>query len=112
MFAVNLDKLNVSEAELKAYIYQQLNDIESYWGELPIEIKMTSSGDEYIVKMSVSHELGHIESQGQSESIFDALSKAKEALVHCMADLQDSIEPEARDEQIQSILSNKKEPVH
>lgn len=112
MFAVNLDKLNVSEAELKAYIYQQLNDIESHLGEIPIAVKMTSSGAEYIAKMSVSHEMGDVESEGRSDNIFDALSKAKEALVHCIADMVDSAEPEVRDNKIRSILSTKKEPVH
>lgn len=112
MFAVNLDKLNVSEAELKAYIYQQLHDIESHLGEIPIGIKMTSSGNDFVVKMSASLEMGDIEAQGTGEDIFGALSKAKEALVHCIAEMNDSMEPDVRDDKINTILTQKKEPLH
>lgn len=112
MFSLNLDKLNVNEAELKAYIYQQLNDIEAFLGPQPISIKMTSSGKDFIAKMSVSHELGEINAEGTGDTVYAALSKAKEAVIQVLAEMNDSVEPEVRETKIQSILTQKKAALH
>lgn len=109
MFAMNLDKLKVNEAELKAYIYQQLNDLQPYVGEIPVAIKMMYANDKFVVKILASHEAGEIEAQGLDENVFSAISSAKYALIKSLSAIDEVLteddEPH-RDMQIQSILTN------
>jgi ribosome-associated translation inhibitor RaiA len=110
MFAMNLGKLNVNEAELKAYIYQQLNDIQPYVGEAPVAIKMTYTNEnEFFVKILANHEIGEIEAQGSHADVYSAISQAKQALIRSFSALDDEVESEEidqRDAEIQSIINN------
>ena len=116
MFAVNLGKLNINEAELKAYIYQQLNDIQPYVGEAPIAIKMTYTDDEeFLVKIMADHEVGEIEAQGSHTDVYSAIQQAKTALIRSFSAIDDEVETEAhekRDEEIQSIIKSNKNYIH
>ena len=116
MFAMNLGKLNVNEAELKAYIYQQLNDIQPYVGEAPVAIKMTYTPEnEFSVKILASHEVGDIEAQGTNEDVYSAISQAKDALIRSFSALDDEFETEGdvdRDAEIRSIMSHQKTYIH
>ncbi|MCB9072815.1 MAG: hypothetical protein H6623_04270 [Bdellovibrionaceae bacterium] len=92
MFAMNLDKLNINEAELKAYIYQQLNDMEPYVGGVPVTIKMAYTKDgEFIVKMHASHDVGDIEAESSGTDIFRAISEAKHALIRSVTSLDNAL---------------------
>jgi len=110
MFAMNLGNLNVNEAELKAYIYQQLNDIQPYVGEAPVAIKMTYTADkEFLVKILANHEVGDIEAQGSNSDVYSAISEAKDALIKSFSALDDEFETEegnSREAEIQAIISN------
>ena len=116
MFSMNLGKLNVNEAELKAYIYQQLNAIQPYVGEAPVAIKMTYTPDkEFFVKILANHEVGDIEAQGSHEDVYLAISQARDALIKSFSTLDDEVEnenEEQREAEIQSIIKNKKDYVH
>lgn len=95
MFALNLGQLNINEAELKAYIYQQLNDMHPYVGDSPISIKMAYTADEkFVVKMVFDHEAGAIEAQSTGNDIFNAISNAKSALIRSVHSLDSAMEPE------------------
>lgn len=117
MFSMNLGQLDVNEAELKAYIYQQLNDIQPYVGEAAVAIKMSYTSDkEFFVKMSAAHEVGDIEAQGSHEDVYLAISQAKAALIRNLSAVEDEIEAEEgtghRDVEIQTILANQKNYIH
>ena len=117
MFAMNLGKLNVNEAELKAYIYQQLNDIQPYVGEAPVAIKMTYTNDnEFFVKILANHEVGDIEAQGMNADVYSAIQEAKTALIRSFSALDDELESEdgdQRDVEIQNIInSSNKNNIH
>jgi ribosome-associated translation inhibitor RaiA len=112
MFAMNLNKLNVNEAELKAFIYQQLNDIQPFVGESEVGIKMTYTPDnQFLVRMQASHEAGDVEVEGAHEDVYAALSKAKHALIRTFASLDNTeseeSDEEQRDVEIKSVLSKK-----
>ena len=81
MFAMNLNKLNVNEAELKAFIYQQLNDIQPFVGEAEVGIKMSFSDNQFLVRMQATVDTGSVEVEGTNENVYSALSEAKHALI-------------------------------
>lgn len=117
MFTMNLGKLNVNEAELKAYIYQQLNDIQPYVGEAPVAIKMSYTPDKaFLVKIQATHEIGEIEAQGTHEDVYSALSEAKNALIKSFSAIDDAIDAEEgesqRDIELQTLLTNTKKYLH
>lgn len=88
MFAMNLNKLNVNEAELKAFIYQQLNDIQPFVGEAEVGIKMTYSDNQFLVRMQATADNGSVEVEGTNENVFTALSQAKHALIRTFTTLE------------------------
>lgn len=110
MFAMNLNKLNVNEAELKAFIYQQLNEIQPFVGESEVGIRMTYTDDnQFLVRMQASHEAGDVEVEGSHEDVYSALSQAKQALIRTFSSL-DNQEDESEDlrvSEIQSALAKK-----
>lgn len=98
MFALNLGQLNINEAELKAYIYQQLNDIQPYIGNATVAIKMAyTEEDQFIVKMIFNHHAGAIEAESSEPDIFNAISKAKTTLIKNMHSLNRALEDEGAD---------------
>lgn len=118
MFSMNLSKLKVNEGELKAFIYQQLHDLEPYVGEGSVSIKMSYTKDEqFAVKILASHEVGSIEAEGTNKDVFTALSSAKDAMIkflisHDMEDDEEDTANTEREEAIQSIISGKPNKVH
>ncbi len=114
MFAMNLGKLNINEAELKAYIYQQLNDIQPYIGDDPVAIKMalTESG-EFVVKMQYQHDGGEVATETTGEDIFSAISKAKTAFIRSLASLENAFEMEHEDDYRASVTTHvEKKTIH
>ncbi len=112
MFAMNLNKLNVNEAELKAFIYQQLNEIQPFVGESEVGIKMTYTPEnQFLVRMQASHEAGDVEVEGTNEDVYSALSQAKHALIRTFSSLDNTESEEETDEkrdvEIQSVLTKK-----
>ena len=113
MFAMNLNKLNVNEAELKAFIYQQLNDIQPFVGDCEVGIKMTYTPEHlFLVRMQASHEAGDVEVEGTNENVFTALSEAKHALIRTFSTLDTTAEAEdgddeERDVEIKQMLTKK-----
>lgn len=90
MFAMNLGKLNINEAELKAFIYQQINDMQPYIGDGTIAIKMAyTDAGRFIVKVISENDAGAIEAESVGEDLFNAISQAKVAFIKHMS----SIEP-------------------
>jgi ribosome-associated translation inhibitor RaiA len=111
MFSVNLSKLKVNEAELKAYIYQQLEAIQPYAGDAALSIKMSYDEKKHFqVKILASHEIGDIEAEGHDEDVYSALANAKDALIKSLSSL-DFIEeeefPTERNQEIADILAGK-----
>ena len=118
MFSMNLNKLKVNEAELKAYIYQQLADIEPFVGGHPVSIKMSyNEEDMFEVKINASNEAGEIEVLGVDNDVYSALSNAKYELLKNLhtfnvVDDEDSDEPAEREEQISNILAGSRNNIH
>lgn len=114
MFAMNLGKLNINEAELKAYIYQQLNDIQPYIGDAPVAIKMAyTENGEYIVKMQYVHDGGEIEAESSGGDIFNAISKAKTAFIRTLNSLETAFEMEEHDNHRATVTSHvEKKTIH
>lgn len=94
MFTLNLGQLNINEAELKAYIYQQLNEIEPYIGNASVAIKMAYAEDEdqFMVKMIFDHEAGSVEAESVGSDIFSTLSHAKSTLIKNVHSLDRAVE--------------------
>jgi ribosome-associated translation inhibitor RaiA len=113
MFNMNLNKLNVNEAELKAFIYQQLNEIQPFVGDCDVGIKMIYTPDnQFLVRMQASHEGGDVEVEGTNEDVYSALSQAKHALIRTFSSLdqnesEDEESESSRDNEIQTALSKK-----
>jgi ribosome-associated translation inhibitor RaiA len=111
MFSVNLNKLKVNEAELKAYIYQQLNAIQPYVGESPVSIKMSYNDDkQFEVKILASPEMGDVEVVGTHEDVYSALANAKDALIQSLRHVdfeEDEEGPAERDQEIADIIAGK-----
>ncbi|MCC6136988.1 MAG: hypothetical protein IT287_00010 [Bdellovibrionaceae bacterium] len=113
MFAMNLNKLNINEAELKAYILQQLNDMEPYIGDEPVAIKMAyTEDDEYIVKMIFRHEGGDIQAEGSGSDIFNAISKTKEAFIRTITSFENAYESDEFDSRPAVTSHVEKKTVH
>lgn len=118
MFSMNLNKLKVNEAELKAYIYQQLADIEPYVGGNTVSIKMSYNKEEqFEVKINAVHDIGEIEVLGVDDDVYSALSNAKYELLKNLhsfnlIDDEETDQPEERAEQISNILAGGKNNVH
>jgi ribosome-associated translation inhibitor RaiA len=112
MFNMNLNKLNVNEAELKAFIYQQLNEIQPFVGECDVGIKMTYTPDnQFLVRMQASHEDGNVEVEGSHADVYSALSQAKHALIRTFSTLDQNEDEdeshEKRESEIQTALTKK-----
>jgi ribosome-associated translation inhibitor RaiA len=111
MFSVNLESLKVNEAELKAYIYQQLNAIQPWVGESPVSIKMAYNEDKlFEVTILASPEMGEVEVIGTHEDVYSALANAKDALIESLRTVNlvdDDDEPAERDQEIADIMAGK-----
>lgn len=113
MFAMNLDKLNINEAELKAYILQQLNDMEPYIGDEPVAIKMAyTEDDEYVVKMIFRHEGGNIAAESTAKDIFNAISRAKESFIRTITSFENAYESDDFDNRPAVTSHVEKKTVH
>lgn len=114
MFTMNLGKLNINEAELKAYIYQQLHDIQPYIGDESIAIKMAYSEDDgFIVKMQYNFEGANIEAESSAEDIFNAISRAKDAFIRNLHSLDQALSAEDHESTARAVTSYiEKKTVH
>lgn len=115
MFSINLSKLNINEAELKAYIYQQLNDIQPYIDdEEPIAIKMAYSEDDgFIVKMQYHFDGSNIEAESTGGDIYSAISGAKEAFIKTLHSLDQTLAMEEAENTMPAVTSHiEKKTVH
>lgn len=114
MFAVNLATLNINEAELKAFIYQQLNDIQPYIGEDEVAIRMalTETG-EFVVKMQYQHDAGEIAAETTGADIFNAISQAKTAFIRSITSLANVSDMDEQEEHHSPVSSHiEKKTVH
>lgn len=115
MFSMNLGKLNINEAELKAYIYQQLNDIQPYIDDdEPIAIKMAYSEDDgFIVKMQYHFDGENIEAESTGEDIYNAISRAKAAFIKSLHSLDQALALEEAENTMPAVTSHvEKKTVH
>ena len=114
MFTLNLGQLDINEADLKAYIYQQLNDIEPYIGSASVAIKMayTEDDEQFVVQMVFDHEAGSIEAECVGSDIFSALSKAKATLIQNVHSLDRTLELHQQDTEPPVTSHVEKKTVH
>lgn len=109
MIAINLDKLNVNEAELKAFIHQKVDEIQQFADGVPVAMKMTTTKDgQFSVKIVASHDIGDIQAEGVSDSIFEAITKAKEVIMSYFTEISNVVPDNERDVEIRSLMNGPK----
>lgn len=85
MINFNLDKLNVDETELKAFIHQKINEIQSKADGAPVAMKLgRTNDDQYIVRIVATHSIGEIHAECTSDSIYEAIAEAKNSIIDCV----------------------------
>lgn len=88
MKTLNLESLNVNEAELKAFIHQKVSEIQAFSEGASVVIQMQQNDSEsYAVNIRASHELGDVQAEGHGENIFEALGHAKDLVVAYFSEL-------------------------
>ena len=104
MFTMDLDKLNVDEQAVKAFVQQQLVELTPHLApESPVSLKLTQREKGYEVEMSADHAIGTVETVGQGDDLFLAIKNAKDGLLEYFTEIDDELNPEKREQKIQSI---------
>ena len=100
------------DLELKAYIYQQLIEVQPYLvadaqvAVIVEQVKASKKKKEFVVTLSTTIEEGRMETEGQDADIYQAFGKAKDLMVHQLAEIQNSMMDAAeREVEVRTALS-------
>jgi ribosome-associated translation inhibitor RaiA len=114
-----------ADRELKAYIYQQLVELQPYLiadSQMAVTVQQIVPGKEeqpvaapenddtpqpgdYLVKLVTTIEDGKLTAEGIGDDVYDAFCAAKGAMVEQLSQLQNALmDPSEREEEIQSYL--------
>lgn len=105
------------DPELKAYIYQHLMDIQPYLlanAQVAVLVQK-AEGDvseaendepDYLVTLVATLNEGRMEAEGQHGDIYEAFNKAKEVMIHQLAEIQNSLmDPAEREVEVRAALN-------
>jgi ribosome-associated translation inhibitor RaiA len=104
------------DPELKAYIYQHLMDIQPYLlanAQVAVLVQRAeadvtqSESDEldYVVTLVATLNEGRMEAEGQNADIYEAFNKAKDVMIHQLAEVQNSMmDPAEREVEVRAAL--------
>lgn len=105
------------DPELKAYIYQHLMDIQPYLvANAQVAVLVQRAEDEishseneeqdYLVTLVATLNEGRMEAEGQDQNIYEAFNKAKEAMIHQLSEIQNSMmDPAEREVEVSAALN-------
>ena len=105
------------DPELKAYIYQHLMDIQPYLlANAQVAVLVQRAEDElsqsendepdHVVTLVATLNEGRMEAEGQDADIYEAFNKAKEAMIHQLAEIQNSMmDPAEREVEVRAALN-------
>lgn len=106
------------DPELKAYIYQHLMDIQPYLlanAQVAVlvqradddEVSQSENEDpDYVVTLVATLNEGRMEAEGQHGDIYEAFNKAKDAMIHQLAEIQNSMmDPAEREVEVRAALN-------
>ncbi len=105
------------DPELKAYIYQHLMDIQPYLlANAQVAVLVTRPEDDeadaetdepdYLVTLVATVDEGRMEAEGQHGDIYEAFNKAKETMIHQLAEIQNSMmDPAEREVEVRAALN-------
>ena len=98
------------DPELKAYIYQHLMDIQPYLlANAQVAVLVQRAEDDatdYLVTLVATLNEGRMEAEGQHGDIYEAFNKAKETMIHQLAEVQNSMmDPAEREVEVRAALN-------
>ncbi len=114
-----------TDRELKAYIYQQLVELQPYLladSQMAVTVQQVASENggtaaerdprgepppagDYLVQLTMTVEDGKLTAEGQGESVYEAFGEAKNVMVNQLSQLQNAVIDQAdRDQEIESYL--------
>lgn len=103
------------DPELKAYIYQHLMDIQPYLlANAQVAVLVTRAEEDsqienddkdYLVTLVATLNDGRMEAEGQHGDIYEAFNKAKDTMIHQLAEIQNSMmDPAEREVEVRAAL--------
>lgn len=105
------------DPELKAYIYQHLMDIQPYLlanAQVAVLVQraegetsqIENDEQDFLVTLVATLNEGRMEAEGQHEDIYEAFNKAKESMIHQLAEIQNSMmDPAEREVEVRAALN-------
>lgn len=105
------------DPELKAYIYQHLMDIQPYLlanAQVAVLVQRAEADDshsedeetDFLVTLVATLNEGRMEAEGQHGDIYEAFNKAKETMIHQLAEIQNSMmDPAEREVEVRAALN-------
>lgn len=113
MFRMNLDKLNVDQKEVTAFVQQQMVELAPHLNaESPVQLNIAQGKKGYIVELTATHPVGVVQTVGRNKDIFAAIKNAKEGLLEYCLEIESSLNPENRDARIRQILAGESPYLH
>jgi ribosomal subunit interface protein len=102
-----------TDRELKAYIYQQLMDIQPYLvtnSQVAVTVSLKNKNSkkkkQFLVTLNAKIENGEMAAEGQDGDVYQAFGKAKELMMLQLAELQNSLmDPAERELEVQTALA-------
>ena len=107
------------DPELKAYIYQHLMDLQPYLvnnAQIAVLVQRPTQLDkeslsaehepEYLVTLTATLDEGKMEAEGYDDDIYQAFIKAKDQMIHHLAEVQNlMMDPAEREVEVRAALS-------
>jgi ribosome-associated translation inhibitor RaiA len=102
-----------TDRELKAYIYQQLMEIQPYLlndSQVAVTVSLKHQRPKkkkhFLVTLSAKLEDGRMETEGQDGDVYQAFGKAKDLMLLQLAELQNALmDPAEREVEVQTALA-------
>ncbi len=104
---IKIDALDaqIDEKDISAFIQQQMVDLAPHLtAESALQIKLVKRDQGFEVELTAFEAAGEIQTIGFNDNLFDAIRNAKEGLLEYFVEVEDALNPKARDEKI-NLLS-------
>ncbi len=104
---IKIDALDahIDEKDVSAFIQQQMVDLTPHLSEeAALQIRLVKKKKGFEVELTAFEEAGEVQTIGFHTDLYDAIRNAKEGLLEYFVEVEESLDPKARDEKI-NLLS-------
>ncbi len=105
MIKIDANDPQIDEKAISAFIQQQMVDLAPHLSnEAALQIKLVKKDGGFEVELTAYEEAGEVQTIGFHMDLYDAIRNAKEGLLEYFVEVEDALDPKARNEKI-NLLS-------